>query len=175
METNGGKTDDGAVNITLAKRVVAELMRIGVREFCLCPGGRNSPLAMVLEKTSDIKLYTHFEERAAAFFVLGRIKNHGTPVAVVTTSGTAAAELLPATVEAFYSGLPMVLVTADRPRRDRKTGAPQSIDQVGLYTSYVVNEWDVAEKESLNCSDWKKDFPCHLNVCFDEPLLDEPI
>ncbi len=163
------------MNITLAKKVVAELQRMGVKEFCLCPGGRNSPLVVVLEKTSGIKLYTHFEERAAAFFALGRCKNLGAPVAVITTSGTAAAEILPATIEAYYSGLPLVLVTADRPRRDRGTGAPQAIEQVGLYTKYITKEWDVAAGEPFDLQDWEKNFPCHLNICFDEPLIDEEL
>ena len=158
-------------NVRMAQEIVEQLNAVGVSEFCLCPGGRNSPFVVVLEKTNGIQCTTHFEERSASFFALGRIKNHGRPVAIVTTSGTAAAELLPATIEAYYSGLPLVLVTADRPRRDRGTGAPQAIEQVGLYTKYVTKEWDIANGEALDCSGWEKNFPCHLNVCFDEPLV----
>ena len=173
LETKFGKKDDGIMNIELAKCVLETLVNVGVSEFCLCPAGRNSPLVVTLEKNPDICLYTHFEERAAAFFALGRIKNHGRPVAVVTTSGTASAELLPAVIEAYYSGLPLILLTADRPRRDRGTGAPQAIEQVGLFGPYVTASFDVAVGESLDLQKWDRKFPCHLNVCFDEPLLVE--
>ena len=81
----------------------------------------------------------------------------------MTTSGTAAAELLPATVEAFYSGVPLVLITADRPARFRGTGAPQAIEQVGLFGGYATTDIDR----------WNQRAPLHINIEFDEPLIDE--
>ncbi len=148
-------------NIELARRLIDAVRGAGAGEFCVCAGSRNSPLLAVLG-TSDARLFSFVDERSAAFFALGRMKLHGNPVAVVTTSGTAVAELLPATIEAYYSGLPLILVTADRPARFRGTGAPQSIEQVGLFGTYAETE--------LEAWSWAR--PLHLNIEFDEPLLD---
>ncbi len=138
-------------NIARAREVIERACADGVREFCVCSGSRNAPLLAVLAK-SDVRTWTFVDERSAAFFALGRMKQLRAPVAVVTTSGTAAAELLPALVEAHYSGLPLVVITADRPERFRGTGAPQAIDQVHLFGVYGAR---------------------HINVEFDEPLIDE--
>jgi 2-succinyl-5-enolpyruvyl-6-hydroxy-3-cyclohexene-1-carboxylate synthase len=151
-------------NVELARRLVARLRAAGVREVCVCAGSRNSPLLYVLGG-SDLRLFSFFDERSAAFFALGRIKLTGNPVAVVTTSGTAVAELLPATIEAYYSAAPLILVTADRPARFRGTGAPQSIEQVGIFGVYAESELET----------WSRTKPLHSNVEFDEPLIDEPL
>lgn len=160
-------------NIALAKKIIIELYQQGVREFCLCAGARNSPLVVLLSGFSKAKIYHFFEERSAAFFALGRIQQTGNPVAVVTTSGTAVAELLPATVEAYYSGWPLVLVTADRPRSYRGTGAPQSIEQAGIFGVYVDTCLDIEScDEELNFNWWTRKRALQVNVCFAEPLLD---
>lgn len=159
------------MNQSLAAHVLDTLAAAGVQELCLCAGARNSPLIVLAAQDKRFRAYSLFEERSAAFFGLGRIKAGGLPVAVVTTSGTAAGELLPATMEAYYSGLPLVLVTADRPRRFRGTGAPQSAEQAGLLGVYVEQAWDIAEEERINVSAWSRTRPLHVNVCFDEPLL----
>jgi 2-succinyl-5-enolpyruvyl-6-hydroxy-3-cyclohexene-1-carboxylate synthase len=138
-------------NIAKARAVIEEARTAGVREFCVCSGSRNAPLLAVLSHV-DEKLWTFVDERSAAFFAIGRMKLLDAPVAVVTTSGTAAAELLPALVEAHYSGLPLIVITADRPARFRGTGAPQAIEQVNLFGVYGTR---------------------HINVEFDEPLIDE--
>src|SRR5262249_9638323 len=117
------------------------------REWCACAGARNSPLFLELLERGDLHTFRFFEERSAAFFALGRIQATGRPVAVLTTSGTAAAELFPAVIEAHYTGAPLVAVTADRPRRYRGTGAPQSIEQVDLYGGYAAASWDLAAGE----------------------------
>jgi 2-succinyl-5-enolpyruvyl-6-hydroxy-3-cyclohexene-1-carboxylate synthase len=162
------------MNIRRAQQLVANLFAQGVREFCICAGSRNSPLVVVLEQTAAILCYAFFEERSAAFFALGRIKLTGQPVAVVTTSGTAAAELLPATIEAHYSGLPLVLVTADRPPEYRGTGSPQTIEQIGLYSHYVGAAFDFSGEVDAHLR-LPRRRPTHVNICFDEPLLDEPV
>jgi 2-succinyl-5-enolpyruvyl-6-hydroxy-3-cyclohexene-1-carboxylate synthase len=144
-------------NLDSASRLIGEVRSLGAREFCVCAGSRNSPLLVVL----GTSVFSFVDERSAAFFALGRIKLHGAPVAVVTTSGTAAAELLPACIEAHYSGLPLILITADRPARFRGTGAPQSIEQVGLFGAYAETSID----------SWNGQRPLHINVEFDEPLL----
>lgn len=166
------------MNQILALEVLKALMLEGTEEFCICPGARNSPLVDLLLQIPSIKRYQFFEERSAAFFAIGRIKATQKPVAVVTTSGTAAGELLPATMEAYYSSLPLVLVTADRPQRFRGTGAPQTAEQVGLYGVYVEKCLDLGQEASGNLkqlgalADWSQAKPFHLNVCFEEPLLD---
>ena len=139
---------------------MARVRDAGVEEFCVCAGSRNSPLLYVLG-SSDARLFSFVDERSAAFFALGRIKQHARPCAVVTTSGTAAAELLPAAIEAHYSGLPLILISADRPGRFRGTGAPQSIEQVGIFGVYA----------ETSLSMWSGMRPLHLNIEFDEPLL----
>ncbi|HWU42883.1 MAG TPA: thiamine pyrophosphate-binding protein, partial [Bdellovibrio sp.] len=86
-------------NMELAAKIIEELLETGVREFVLCAGARNSPLVHILDENKNLKVYTFFEERSAAFFALGRIASTRRPVAIITTSGTAVAELLPAAVE----------------------------------------------------------------------------
>ncbi len=150
-------------NISAAREVIERVRGAGATDFCVCGGSRNAPLIAVLGATSGVRIFSFVDERSAAFFALGRIKRDRKPVAVVTTSGTAAAELLPAAVEAYYSGAPLVLITADRPGRFRGTGAPQAIEQIGLFGPYAVAEIDR----------WDRRVPLHINVEFDEPLIDE--
>jgi 2-succinyl-5-enolpyruvyl-6-hydroxy-3-cyclohexene-1-carboxylate synthase len=150
-------------NIGRAKAIIERVRGAGASEFCVCGGSRNAPLLAALSARDDVRLYSFVDERSAAFFALGRIKRDGTAVAVVTTSGTAAAELLPATIEAYYSGAPLVLITADRPARFRGTGAPQAIEQLELFGPYAHRKID----------HWSGRTPLHINIEFDEPLVDE--
>jgi 2-succinyl-5-enolpyruvyl-6-hydroxy-3-cyclohexene-1-carboxylate synthase len=143
-------------NIAEARRVIEQACSLGATDFCVCAGSRNAPLLAVLG-ASDLRVYSFVDERAAAFFALGRAKLTRYPAAVVTTSGTAVAELLPAAIEAHYSGTPLILITADRPARYRGTGAPQSIEQEEIFGVYA--------RGSVR----------HLNVEFDEPLIDEEV
>lgn len=162
-------------NMKLAERVLNSLLASGVEEFCLCAGARNSPFVHLFEANPHLKVYHFFEERSASFFALGRMAGTRHPVAVITTSGTAVAECLPAAVEGTYSSLPLIIVTADRPKRYRGSGAPQTIEQVGIFSYYIEASFDLDEVNShvsLNGLSWKK--PVHLNVCFSEPLLDGP-
>ena len=145
-------------NIAAARAIIERVRGLGVVDFCICGGSRNAPLIAALGSG-----YTFVDERSAAFFALGRAKRDGKPVAVITTSGTAVAELLPAAIEAFYSGVPLILITADRPARFRGTAAPQSIEQVGLFGVYATTDID----------HWNRRVPLHINVEFDEPLIDE--
>lgn len=149
-------------NIHRATRLIESVRAAGANEFCVCAGSRNSPLLAVLGR-SDARLFSFVDERSAAFFALGRMKLHGNAVAVVTTSGTAVAELLPAAVEAHYSGLPLILISADRPARFRGTGAPQSIEQVGLFGVYAETAIE----------SWSRMRTLHINIEFEEPLIDE--
>lgn len=160
-------------NEALAREVVDLAWRAGVRTFIVCPGGRNAPLveALDLADPQSAEVLHFFDERSAGFFALGRAKRDRRPVAVVTTSGTAAAELLPAMVEAYYAGERLVAITADRPARFRGTGAPQAIDQRGLFGVHVAYGVDLDQAGT----DWALTGaagPAHVNVCFEEPLLE---
>lgn len=158
------------MNIPLAQQILEATISIGVSEICLCPGGRNSPFVVILSSFQKCRCYYLFEERSAAFFALGRSKRLEKPVVVMTTSGTAAGELLPAAMEAYYSGVPLLLITADRPRRFRGSGAPQAAEQVGLFGPYISYFQDLALNETCHLEDWTQTGPAHLNVCFEEPL-----
>jgi 2-succinyl-5-enolpyruvyl-6-hydroxy-3-cyclohexene-1-carboxylate synthase len=154
----------------LIRSTLTSLARLGVAEVCVAAGARNAPLITALIASDGIKLWSFFEERSAAFFALGRLMVDRMPIAVLTTSGTAAAELLPAVIEAHYQGLPLVVVTADRPRRFRGSGAPQAIEQKDLFGAYVSACIDVEEGASISWPARLADKPLHINVCLDEPL-----
>ena len=159
-------------NTDLSRMVYSVLKQAGTEHLVVCAGARNAPLVLNLENLPGFKIFQFFEERSAAFFALGLMRASGKPVAVLTTSGTAAAELLPAVIEAHYQGLPLILVTADRPKAYRGTGSPQTIQQPGLYSTYVENVYDL-DVHSGNCTfKWSLKKPLHLNVAFDEPLID---
>lgn len=163
------------MNISWSQRIFSQLHAEGLRDVVVCPGARNSPLVSVLSRADGFRTHSFFEERSGSFFALGIARRTGLPVAIVTTSGTAACELLPAAAEAFHTGVPLVLITADRPRRLRGTGAPQAIDQSGLFAKFVGLELDIENGDRFSLETWNRRAPLHLNVCFDEPLIDEPL
>ncbi len=142
--------------------VVRRCLGAGLCEFVICAGARNAALIEALaraEAAGHVRLWRHFEERAAGFFALGRTMDSGRPCAVVTTSGTAAAELLPAMIEAFYQNRPLAAITADRPAAFRGTGAPQAIDQTGLFGAHAA---------TCDPAEWCGRIPLHWNIEFEE-------
>jgi len=149
--------------------VIEELLSLGVAEFCVGSGKRSAPIVACLNRYTNVKKWEHFEERSGAFFALARSRATSRPVAMVVTSGTAAGELLPACMEAYYTKTPLVLVTADRPRRFRGTGAPQSAEQAGLFGIYTPTQFDLSAGESLDLSKWDKRSPLQLNIALEEP------
>ena len=134
----------------LARVLVDELVRGGVREAVLSPGSRSAPLACALhqaEAAGLLRLHGRIDERPAAVRARGLAKASGRPVPVVTTSGTATANLHPAVLEASHAHVPLLLLTADRPPELRATGANQTVDQVGLYGGAVRLFADIATPE----------------------------
>lgn len=117
------------------------LARAGVEHVVISPGSRSTPLAIVAQRTQALRTWILLDERAAGFFALGLAKSSGRPALLVCTSGTAAANYLPAVVEAHYARVPLILATADRPPELRDWGAGQTIEQAGLYGRYP--RWSV--------------------------------
>jgi len=123
----------------LARVVVDELVRSGVTEVVLAPGSRSAPLAFALhaeDAASRLRLHVRVDERTASFLALGLARSRGV-AAVVTTSGTAVANLHPAVLEAHHAGVPVVVLSADRPAELRGVGANQTVDQPGLFGAAV--------------------------------------
>lgn len=180
MAGTGAETEFGEItarsmtaNARLAGAVLGHLTGLGVTQFVVCAGARNAPLVSSLLASGDSRnnrIYPHFDERSAAFFAMGLAKRSSQAVAVLTTSGTAVAELLPAVIEAYYSGIPLVLVTADRPLSFRGSGAPQAIEQAGLFGSYAEMSLDIlCPSDLVAVSKWDRAAPLHLNICLVEP------
>lgn len=180
---------EGAKNVAFAGAFAAELARAGMRHAVVCPGSRSTPLALALAEEAGIRVWLHVDERSAAFFALGMARALGEPVAVLCSSGTAAANFLPAVVEAFLSRIPLIVLTADRPPELRDIGAAQTIDQVRLYGGHVkwyhelpVPEWtaDLLRQVRLAASRATATAlaaprgPVHLNFPFREPLVPRP-
>ncbi|MFE8703298.1 2-succinyl-5-enolpyruvyl-6-hydroxy-3-cyclohexene-1-carboxylic-acid synthase [Cytobacillus sp. FJAT-54145] len=165
---------------------VAELVQSGVQDVVVSPGSRSTPMAMVMAQHPDLRLHIHVDERSAAFFALGMSKASGKPTAILCTSGTAAANYFPAIVEAYYSRVPLIVLTADRPHELRDVGAPQAIDQIHLYGKHVKWFVEMAPPEETNemvryartvCARAASTSlsspagPVHLNFPFREPLI----
>jgi 2-succinyl-5-enolpyruvyl-6-hydroxy-3-cyclohexene-1-carboxylate synthase len=172
--------------------LVDELVRCGVREAVLAPGSRSAPLALALhaaDAAGRLRLHVRIDERSAGFVALGLAKAADRPVPVVTTSGTAAANLHPAMVEASHAGVPLLALTADRPPELRGVGANQTIDQLGLFGSAVrmFVEVGVPDDRVGRNAAWRAlvcravaaawgatggaPGPVHLNVALRDPLL----
>jgi 2-succinyl-5-enolpyruvyl-6-hydroxy-3-cyclohexene-1-carboxylate synthase len=169
---------------------VDELARSGVRDVVACPGSRSTPLALILAGQPRIKLWMHLDERSAAFFALGMAKASRAAVGLLCTSGTAAANFLPAVVEAYYAHIPLIVLTADRPPELRDSGAPQTIDQIKLYGDYA--KWFVEmglPEGTPGMLRYARTVACravaessgnpagvvHLNFPFREPLVPGPV
>lgn len=168
----------GLVNTStqLARDLVRQMIAGGVTNVVVSPGSRNAPLSIALfaaQQAKLIEVHVRIDERTAAFFALGIAKASNKPVAVVCTSGTAAANYHPAILEAHHSQVPLLVITADRPEHLRKTGANQTTMQMGLYGGATTFSADVAGSnfDLTQAFAGLRIGPVHLNVQFDEPLL----
>jgi 2-succinyl-5-enolpyruvyl-6-hydroxy-3-cyclohexene-1-carboxylate synthase len=165
---------------------VDELVRCGVADACTSPGSRSAPLVLALARADGLRAYSHVDERCAGFFALGLAKASGRPVVIACTSGTAAANLAPAVIEASEARVPLIVLTADRPPELREVGAGQTIDQLKLYGSAVrwffeVGNHDADETRirwvrTLACravaeACAERPGPVHLNWPLREPLI----
>src|ERR1700722_15265352 len=172
----------------LLRAFVDELARCGRQAACASPGSRSAPLALTLAHERRLRCYSHIDERCAGFFALGLAKGSGLPVAVACTSGTAAAELLPAVIEAREARVPLLMLPADRPAELRDNGAGQAIDQLKLFGAaakwFVEVSVHEAREEQLR---WIRTLACraywtalegrpgavHLNFPLREPLVED--
>jgi len=165
---------------------VDQLARSGLRHVCICPGSRSTPFALELAARAGIRVWMHLDERSAAYFGLGLARALREPVGLLATSGTAAANFMPAVVEASLARVPLVVLTADRPHELRDNGAPQTIDQLRLYGHHAKWFFDLPEPElslehvrlvravaarAIGCAAAEPRGPVHLNWPFREPLI----
>lgn len=175
---------------TLWSSIVAEeLYRSGVRTVCASPGSRSTPLVLAFAAHDGLEVLVHIDERSSSFFGLGLAKVTRSPVALLCTSGTAAANYYPAIIEAYYSGIPLIVLTADRPPELRDCGAGQTINQIELYGNHVRYFFEVGTPEisgfrlrhlrslvsrSTGIALGKTGTPSgpiHLNFPFQDPLI----
>ncbi len=172
-------------NFIWAQAFVNQLCTLGVRFACISPGSRSTPLTLAFAEQKKIKCFVHIDERVSGFFAMGLAKASGFPVAIVTTSGTATAELFPAIIEAYQQRIPLIICTADRPPELLNTGANQTINQWNLYKNHIrwfkyIGLPQLSVKRIINLqkitarafetSLIKNKGPVHLNFPFRKPL-----
>ena len=162
---------------------VEELVRQGVTDCFIAPGSRSTPLVLACAENPSVTVHNHYDERGLGFFALGLAKKTLRPPLIITTSGTAVANLLPAVVEAYYSQTPLIVCSADRPEELINVGANQAITQKDIFTNFVCDSFQISalsEKSSLDnllslaghsvFRATTQKAPVHINWMFQEPL-----
>lgn len=172
------------LNFSWCSAAVEELVRNGIDYFVISPGSRSTPLAVAVARNSRTRKMIAYDERAAGFHALGYARASGQPAVLISTSGTAVANYLPAVIEASISGVPMLLFTADRPPELRDTGANQTIRQPGIFGDYVRWSFDMPAPteiisiamvlttvdQAIYRAQRAPAGPVHVNWMFREPL-----
>ncbi|OLQ94348.1 2-succinyl-5-enolpyruvyl-6-hydroxy-3-cyclohexene-1-carboxylic-acid synthase [Vibrio ponticus] len=180
--------NQAVLNRIWCQTLLEELTRFGVEHICVAPGSRSTPLTLEADANDKLTLHTHFDERGLGFLALGMAKASQKPVAVVVTSGTAVANLLPAIAEAKLTGEKLVVLTADRPVELVGCGANQAIVQQGIYSSHVCAElalpspseqvslrWLLTSIDEVMHKQAREGSAVHINCAFPEPLYsDQP-
>ena len=171
-----------SASATFSATLFDEWVSLGLTDVVIAPGSRSTPLTIAASREERIRTHVILDERVAAFVALG-LGLRGRPAALICTSGTAAANFLPAVVEAGLSGVPMLVCTADRPPELRGVGSPQTIDQINIYGSAAKMSIDASVPDDSEPSTWRTfaremyvaagSGPVHLNLPFREPLLGE--
>lgn len=178
-------TDTGTLNFCWSQAMVSGFVAAGTTDAIISPGSRSTPLALAMLRQPRLRCHVAVDERSAAFFALGIAKASRRPVLVLATSGTAQANWLPAVIEASQSGVPLLLISADRPPELQGCGANQTVDQIGLFGSHVrashalgtpYDGFDPAYLHRLAArayeqATWPHHGPVHINQPFREPLL----
>jgi len=173
------------LNTRFSHLVFATFLECGVDTVFIAPGSRSSPLALASKHYAKT-LLTHFDERSLGFFALGAIKKEKKPMVVITTSGTAVGNLMPAIMEAYHQALPLILITADRPAEDHQVGANQTVKQTALFRDFVALEYDFEAPGShfneralasmISYGVYKSHLgPIHFNIPLKEPLFDPTV
>ena len=182
--------DTGAANLQWSYALLDGLAAAGVDRVVISPGSRSTPLALASELHPSLRTWVQVDERCAAFFALGMARITAAPVVVIATSGSAPVHWYPAVIEADLAGIPLVLISADRPLELQGCGATQTIDQNRLFQQSVrafhalpsihhhTDSQDYLHRlaaRAVHQSRWPLPGPVHINVPFHEPLLTEPV
>lgn len=179
---------NGNESLAVVVTCVESLAAAGVTDVCVSPGSRSTPLTVTVERHPDLRVWSLLDERSAGFFALGLARASGRPVALICTSGTAAANYLPAIMEANKSEVPLLVLTADRPQELRDVGSNQTVDQVKLYGTHVKWSYEMPVPDALHTAELSRHAnaiaqravahaigvpagPIHLNFPFREPLI----
>jgi 2-succinyl-5-enolpyruvyl-6-hydroxy-3-cyclohexene-1-carboxylate synthase len=157
--------------------IINALIQHGVTKFCIAPGSRSTPLALAVGDHPKADITVHYDERGLGFYALGHSMATQKPTVVITTSGTAVANLYPAVMEAYHSHIPLILLTADRPHELRFCGANQATDQVKLFNNCICAQGEISPHlddqtiHSIIAQNLTYLGPVHLNCPFQEPLV----
>ncbi|KHA61315.1 2-succinyl-5-enolpyruvyl-6-hydroxy-3-cyclohexene-1-carboxylate synthase [Vibrio variabilis] len=178
--------NQAVVNRIWCRTLLEELTRFGVSDICIAPGSRSTPLTLEADQHSQLFLHTHFDERGLGFLALGLAKASQKPVAIVVTSGTAVANLLPAIAEAKLTGEKLVVLTADRPIELVSCGANQAIQQSGIFSNHVSAslelpspslqvplKWLLTSVDQVMAEQANQGSAIHINCPFPEPLYSD--